>query len=155
VPALAARRLRDGDASTARRGDTTRRRTSFIAHLSHANRQPQGTASNVTGLPHLPVHKSISESGTRPCWLERAVIDHNATPSSWRRVDGVEVMIQQSRGDNLIYALAFAGCDLGLLCLGDRRGHHAWDRRAEPRGGGAASSPMPLLCLSSVDGQPD
>ena len=28
---------------------------SFIAHLSHANRQPQGTASNVTGLPHLQV----------------------------------------------------------------------------------------------------
>ena len=28
---------------------------SFIAHLSHANRQPHGTASNVTGLPHLQV----------------------------------------------------------------------------------------------------
>ena len=28
---------------------------SFIAHLSHASRQPQGTASNVTGLPHLQV----------------------------------------------------------------------------------------------------
>ena len=26
---------------------------SFIAHLSHANRQPHGTASKVTGLPHL------------------------------------------------------------------------------------------------------
>ena len=26
---------------------------SFIAHLSHASRQPQGTASKVTGLPHL------------------------------------------------------------------------------------------------------
>ena len=24
-----------------------------MAHLSHASRQPQGTASNVTGLPHL------------------------------------------------------------------------------------------------------
>ncbi len=33
----------------------------------------------------------------------RAVIDHNATPSSWRRVDGVEAMIQPRRFD---YALA-------------------------------------------------
>ncbi|CAH0379311.1 unnamed protein product, partial [Pelagomonas calceolata] len=30
---------------------------------------------------------------TRLCWLARPVIDHNATPSSSRRVDGVEVMI--------------------------------------------------------------
>ncbi len=29
---------------------------------------------------------------------------HTATPSSWRRIDGVEVMIQQTRRDNLIYA---------------------------------------------------
>ena len=34
-----------------------------------------------------------SPLGEKPCWLKRAVIDHNATPSSWRRVDGVEVMI--------------------------------------------------------------
>ena len=50
---------------------------------------------------------------------------------------------------------AFAGCDLCLLCLDHCCSHHVWDRRAEPRGSGAASSPMPLLCLSSVDGQPD
>ena len=50
---------------------------------------------------------------------------------------------------------AFAGRDLCLLCLHDSCGHYAWDRRAEPRGSGAASSPMPLLPLLSVDGQPD
>ena len=55
VPALAARRLRDGDASLTRHVDNAKRRTSFIAHLSHASRQPHGTASNVTGLPHLQV----------------------------------------------------------------------------------------------------
>ena len=55
MPALAARRLRDGDASLTRHVDNAKRRTSFIAHLSHASRQPHGTASNVTGLPHLQV----------------------------------------------------------------------------------------------------
>ena len=52
----------------------------------------------------LAVWKSISASGapdnfslssfsakTRPCWLKRAAMDYNATPSSWCRVDGVEV----------------------------------------------------------------
>jgi len=34
-----------------------------------------------------------SPLGEKPCWLKRAVMDHNATPSSWRRVDGVEIMI--------------------------------------------------------------
>ena len=28
---------------------------------------------------------------TRPCRLNQSVRDHAATPSSWRRVDGVEV----------------------------------------------------------------
>ena len=31
---------------------------------------------------------------TWPCWLNRSVRDHAATPSSWRRDDGVEAMIQ-------------------------------------------------------------
>ena len=45
------------------------------------------------------MHKPTSESGARRnagVLAERAVIDHNATPSSWRRIDGVEVMIQQT-----------------------------------------------------------
>ena len=50
---------------------------------------------------------------------------------------------------------AFALCYFCLLHFDHCCGHHAWDRRAEPRGSGAASSPTPLLCLSSVDGQPD
>ena len=33
----------------------------------------------------------MSESGARG--LKSAVVHHNATPSSWRRVDGAEVMI--------------------------------------------------------------
>ena len=34
----------------------------------------------------------------RPCWPSHAVKEnHTATPSSWRRVNGVEVMIQQWR----------------------------------------------------------
>ena len=36
---------------------------------------------------------------TRPCWLNRKTRNHTATPSSWRRIDGVE-----PRRDNLIYA---------------------------------------------------
>ena len=46
---------------------------------------------------------------TRSCPLNRAVRDHTATPSCWRRVDGVEAMIiavAETRRDNLIYALA-------------------------------------------------
>ena len=52
----------------------------------------------------ITVWKSISASGapdssslshfsamTRPCWLKRAAMDYNATPSSRCRVDGVEV----------------------------------------------------------------
>ncbi len=38
--------------------------------------------------------------------MNRVVQDHTATPSSWRRVDGVEVMIEQTRRDTLIHALA-------------------------------------------------
>ena len=41
--------------------------------------------------------------------MNRVVQDHTATPSSWRRVDGVEVMIEpwaEMRRDNLIHALA-------------------------------------------------
>ena len=38
--------------------------------------------------------QSHCSATTQPCWLERVVIDHNTTPSSWRRVDGVEVMIE-------------------------------------------------------------
>ena len=59
-------------------------------------------------LEPAPVRKSISESGARPCWLERAVIDHNATPSSWRCVDGGghDLAVAETRRDNLIYALA-------------------------------------------------
>ena len=67
-----------------------------------------------------PVRKSISESGvpdnsslspfsarTRPSWLNRSVRDHAVASSSWRRVDGLEATIQQSRTlrDNLICAL--------------------------------------------------
>ena len=37
---------------------------SFIAHLSHANRQPHGTASKVTGLPHLQVVTSACSALT-------------------------------------------------------------------------------------------
>ena len=45
----------------------------------------------------------------RAGWNER-YIDHNATTSSWRRIDGVEVMIQQWRTTrrNMIYALVEA-----------------------------------------------
>ena len=32
-----------------------------------------------------------------PSWLNQAVRDHNAAPSSWRRVGGVEVMIEPWR----------------------------------------------------------
>ena len=47
-----------------------------------------------------PVRKSTSESEftaiPRPLWLNRAVRDRTATPSSRRRVDGVEVMIRRT-----------------------------------------------------------
>ena len=51
-------------------------------------------------LKRWPVWKSTSVSGalmTRPCWLRRAVLSRHPTPSSRRRVDGVEddVMIQR------------------------------------------------------------
>ena len=76
--------------------------------------------------PREPVRKSNGESGepdnsslspfsarTWPCWLKRAIMDHNATPSSRGRVDGVLGMIQpraEKRRDNLIYALTRTSC---------------------------------------------
>ena len=58
--------------------------------------RPVWKSTSATGAPD---NSSLSHFSamTRPCWLERAAIDHNATPSSWRRVDGVEVMIQPWR----------------------------------------------------------
>ena len=63
-----------------------------------------------------PVHnysRNPLSARTQPCWLNRAARDHTATPSSWRRVDGVEAMIPQGRRrENLIHAL---GLTSGIL----------------------------------------
>jgi hypothetical protein len=129
--------------------------------LSHANRQPQGTASNVTGLPHLQVVTCVEITLSRVHRRERGragTVERwnghlhavEQVPRRWR--GGHDPSVAETRRENLIYAQIV---HLSLLCLYDCCGHHAWDRRAEPRGSGAASSPMPLLCLSSVAGQPD
>ena len=113
VPALAARRLRDGDASTARRVDTMRRRTSFIAHLSHASRQPQGTASNVTGLPHLQVVTCVEITLSRVHRRERGRAGtverwnghlHAVEQASRRWRGGHDPAVAETRRENLIYA---------------------------------------------------
>ena len=134
---------------------------SFIAHLSHASRQPQGTASKVTGLPHLQVVTCVEITLSRVHRRERGRAGtverwnghlHAVEQVSRRWRGGHDPAVAETRREHLIYAQIVHLC---LLCLNDCCGHHAWDRRAEPRGSGAASSPMPLLCLSSVDGQPD
>ena len=113
MAALAARRLRDGDASTARRVDTMRRRTSFIAHLSHANRQPHGTASKVTGLPHLQVvtcveitlsrlhRRERGRAGTVERWNGHL---HAVEQVSRRWRGGHDPAVAETRRENLIHA---------------------------------------------------
>ena len=134
---------------------------SFIAHLSHASLQPHGTASNVTGFPHLQVVTCVEITLSRVRRRERG---RAGTVERWNgRLHAVEQVSRRWRGahDPAVTETRrenfdlCTDCHLSLLRFGHCCGHRVWDRRAEPRGSGAASSPMPLLCLSSVDGQPD
>ncbi len=69
-----------------------------IGHLGHQVRRRRLESTNNNAV-RLCANQSVS----------RAIIDHTATPSSRRRVGGVEAMMQPwRRRDNLIYALPFA-----------------------------------------------
>ena len=85
-------RTRPRARAAARRGFATSARSTALP-ASHGPWCPAQRA-------RAPVRKSTSESGftaiPRPLWLNREVRDHIATPSSRRRVDGVEVMIRRA-----------------------------------------------------------
>jgi hypothetical protein len=89
VPALATGRLRRVDGVSGQRvgtrlekaAATTPRRTSFIAHFSHASRQPHGTASKATGLPHLQVVTCACSDLTTAV----AIVWHRRAATAWVR----------------------------------------------------------------------
>ena len=132
---------------------------SFIAHLSHANRQPQGTASNVTGLPHLQVVTCVEITLSRVRRRERG---RAGTVERWnghlhaveqvsRRWRGAhDPAIAETRRENLVYAQVVLLLALPWRPLWPSRvgpeGRTAWERRCLQ----SYASPMPPF-----DGQPD
>ena len=86
---------------------------SFIAHLSHASLQPHGTASNVTGLPHLQVVTCVEITLSRVHRRERGRAGtverwnghlHAVEQVSRRWRGGHDPAVAETRRENLIHA---------------------------------------------------
>ena len=127
---------------------------SFIAHLSHANRQPQGTASKVTGLPHLQVVTCVEITLSRVHRRERGRAGtverwnghlHAVEQASRRWRGGHDPAVAETRRENLIHAQIVLLPALPLRQLWPLRvgpeGRTAWERRCLQ----SYASPMPLL----------
>ena len=123
---------------------------SFMAHLSHASRQPQGTASNVTGLPHLQVVTCVEITLSRVHRRERGRAGtverwnghlHAVEQVSRRWRGGHDPAVAETRRENLIHAqIVTSACSALATAVAITRGTGGQNR--------VGAALPPVLCLS-------